>query len=164
MIKEYVEAWYRNRDRLKQYFETHTQEQYAESYVDLLKTVIEIVINDPQKILNVDGLIQHDSDDYGGDCIWLIPKVGAWHWVWEYTLCYIEYGTCSCCDTLMGIYYGTGWENGNGKLPDQQRVRDYMYLSLQLLQHMRPLLTREEARTNDDFDAEPYMKAERNDR
>lgn len=52
----------------------------------------------------------------------------------------------------------------NGKLPDQQRVRDYMYLSLQLLQHMRPLLTREEARTNDDFDAEPYMKAERNDR
>ena len=25
MIKEYVDAWFRNRDKLKKYFETHTQ-------------------------------------------------------------------------------------------------------------------------------------------
>lgn len=30
MIKEYVDAWFRNRDKLKKYFETHTQEQYGQ--------------------------------------------------------------------------------------------------------------------------------------
>lgn len=164
MLKEYVEAWYRNRDKLKTYFETHTQEQYAENYTDLLKTVIEVVINDPQKVLNVDGLIEHDSDDYQGDYIWLIPKVNAWPWVWDYMFCYIEYGSCSGCDTLLGIYQGyyeTDGEFGDGKLPNPQRVRDYLYLSLQLLQNMRPLVTDEEYWANEKFDAKPYMEPER---
>ena len=35
MIKEYVDAWFRNRDKLKKYFETHTQEQYGQNYTDV---------------------------------------------------------------------------------------------------------------------------------
>lgn len=165
MVKEYAEAWYRNREKLKNYYETHTQEQYAESYRDLLKTVIRIVINDPQKVLNEDGLIEHDSDDYQGDLIWLIPEANAWPWVDEYVFCHIDYGSCSGCDTLKGIYegYGTDWGYGTGKLPDQQRVRDYMYLSLHLLQNMRPLITEEEYWADVQFDAKTYMEPEKKD-
>ena len=32
MIKERTDAWFRNRDKLKKYFETHTQEQYGQNY------------------------------------------------------------------------------------------------------------------------------------
>lgn len=139
MLKEYVEAWYRNRDKLKKYFETHMQDQYAKTYKDLLKTVIRIIINDPKNILNEDAIIEHDSDDYQGDYIWLIPKVNACPLVYEYILCYIEYGSCSGCDTLLSIYEGdyTDSECEEENLTDQQRVRDYLYLSLQLLQNMR---------------------------
>ena len=50
----------------------------------------------------------------------------------------------------MGIYEGFGEDNqwGEGLLPSESRVRDYMYLSLQLLQNMKPLMTLEEARQN----------------
>ena len=52
MIKEYVDAWFRNRDKLKKYFETHTQEQYGQNYTDMLKTIIKVIINDPEEILD----------------------------------------------------------------------------------------------------------------
>lgn len=76
MIKEYVDAWFRNRDKLKKYFETHTQEQYGQNYTDMLKTIIKVIINDPEEILDETRIIERDlTDYYQGDYIWLI-KLG----------------------------------------------------------------------------------------
>ena len=160
MITEYVDAWFRNREKLKKYFETHTQEQYAENYTDLLKVVIKVIINDPEEILDETRIIERDlTDDYQGDYIWLIPRKDSYHMttVTDCVFCYVEYGSCSGCDTLMNIYEEDGsW--GNGQLPNERRVKDYMYLSLQLLQNMKPLMTFNEVMQNNQIDYEVYMK------
>ena len=164
MIKEYVDAWFRNRDKLKNYFETHTQEQYGQNYTDMLKTIIKVIINDPEEILDETRIIERDlTDYYQGDYIWLIPRKNEYYdepTVVDCVFCYVKYGSCCGCDTLMGIYEGFGEDNqwGEGLLPSERRVKDYMYLSLQLLQNMKPLMTLEEARQNYEIKYEDYMK------
>lgn len=164
MIKEYVDAWFRNRDKLKKYFETHTQEQYGQNYTDMLKTIIKVIINDPEEILDETRIIERDlTDYYQGDYIWLIPRKNEYYdepTVVDCVFCYVKYGSCCGCDTLMGIYEGFGEDNqwGEGLLTSERRVKDYMYLSLQLLQNMKPLMTLEEARQNYEIKYEDYMK------
>ena len=140
MITEYVDAWFRNREKLKKYLETHPQELYAESYTDLLKVVIKVIINNPEEILDEAKIIEWDPNDYQGDYIWLIPRKDNYHMttVTDCVFCYIEYGS---------------WRNG--QLPDERRVKDYMYLSLQLLQNM---MTFDEVMQNNQIDYEAYMK------
>ena len=158
MLKKFADAWYRNREKLKVYFETHTQEQYGENYQDLLKAVIRIVLNDPQRILDENAIIEHGGGNYQGDYLWLIPVVNAWPRVEEYIFCYASYGSCSACDALAHIFWGDpDGEYGEGTLPGQKQVRDYMMLSLQILQTMKPLVEIEERLANEGFDAEPYM-------
>ena len=130
----------------------------------MLKTIIKVIINDPEEILDETRIIERDlTDYYQGDYIWLIPRKNEYYdepTVVDCVFCYVKYGSCCGCDTLMGIYEGFGEDNqwGEGLLPSERRVKDYMYLSLQLLQNMKPLMTLEEARQNYEIKYEDYMK------
>ena len=125
---------------------------------------LEVIINDPEEILDETRIIERDlTDYYQGDYIWLIPRKNEYYdepTVVDCVFCYVKYGSCCGCDTLMGIYEGFGEDNqwGEGLLPSERRVKDYMYLSLQLLQNMKPLMTLEEARQNYEIKYEDYMK------
>ena len=41
----FSEAWFKNKEKFRNYLQTHQQEEYAEEYIDLLKALIEVVIN-----------------------------------------------------------------------------------------------------------------------
>ena len=64
MIKEYVDAWFRNRDKLKKYFETHTQEQYGQNYTDIKKTIIKVIIVMIRRNPDETRIIERDLTDY----------------------------------------------------------------------------------------------------
>lgn len=51
----------------------------------------------------------------------------------DYLVSYVDYGSCSCCDTLQSIQFG---KTLNEKLSEQS-VKDYMTLCLHLIQHMK---------------------------
>lgn len=149
MIKEFCEAWEVNKDRLRNYISTHKQGEY-DSYENLVKILFQECVNPYCKLLlycadfNFDDLTTIDNGEYQGTLIFLIPTNTYDPSVTEYVFTYVNYGSCSGCDTLQGIHrYESGY-------PTEGQVNDYMELLLHLLQHCRWLIPREEEKRNDE--------------
>lgn len=140
MIKEFVQAWDKNKDKLREYIKTHKQEEY-DDYVDLVKLLFDIVINPEisntpysderyfNKAFDTENIHEINDGDYQGSLIFLLhadwyqPDPG------DYVYTSVYYGSCSGCDTLLAINcYGED-------LPNEEQVNDYMTLCLHLLQH-----------------------------
>lgn len=134
MIKEFVMAWDKNKDKLEAYIRTHNQEEYAYEYVGLVKILFAFVIN-PFRAVNdtipydVDNMVTIDDGAYDGMQIFILhqntynPSIG------QYVYTNVWYGSCPYCDTLQGIH-----DYSLDRLPTEEQVNDYMTLCLHLLQ------------------------------
>ena len=69
-----------------------------------------------------------DHGSYQGTQVFILPRDTYQPNVAEYVYTYVEYGSCSVCDTLQGI---SGYED---ELPCEEQIVDYMILALHLLQ------------------------------
>lgn len=135
MIKNFVEAWDANKDKLQEYFRTHQMSEYGD-YKSLVKLLFECVV-DPY--LSSIGLRTHntnwitiiDDGDYQGTQIFAIPLDVYQPCYEDYVFTYQYYGSCSGCDTLLAI---RGYSDG---LPDENQVSEYMTLCLHLLQRCK---------------------------
>lgn len=133
MIKEFVEYWEKNKEKLEEYLRTHKQEEYSE-YVDLVKLLFEHVINpevdgwryskyDTENILGI------DDGDYQGTLVFILHRDTYQPSVSDYVYTSVYYGSCSGCDTLLGI------SEYSDELPTEEQIKDYMMLCLHLLQN-----------------------------
>lgn len=139
MIKEFVQAWDKNKDALRDYIKTHKQEEYC-SYIDLVKLLFDIVINPEVEDrrgsddfifwsrFDTEHIHEIDDGDYQGSRIFLLHENAYQPSPGEYVYTSVYYGSCSGCDTLLAIS-----EYGDG-IPDDGQVDDYMTLCLHLLQ------------------------------
>lgn len=145
MVKEFVEAWDANKDKLEKYFKTHEMYEYND-YVYLVKLLFDIVINPTfnarkgslfdTKLEDIEVL---DDGDYQGTEIYILHKNMYQPSVDDYVYTSICYGSCSGCDTLMNIH-----QYDYNKLPDEEQVKDYMSLCLHLLQRCHYMTWRDE--------------------
>ena len=136
MITLFVEAWDANKERLREYFKTHEMEVYS-IYKQLVRVLFDCVIN--PYLEEVKGIIPYDArdeeitvidnGDYQGTQLFALHKETYQPSAWEYVLTHQYYGSCSGCDTLMGIT-----ENLEDKLPGDEQVEMFMTLCLHLLQ------------------------------
>lgn len=135
MIKEFVEAWDKNKDKLERYFKKTKQEKY-DTYGKLVHKLIAIVVNpylndNDKRIIETDDIRIIDDGDYQGTQIFIVhervyqPDVSNYYYTHNY------YGSCSGCDTLLGI---SEYDEG---LPNEEQVQGYMTLSLHLLQKFK---------------------------
>lgn len=131
MIKEIISQWDENKGALENYFRTTKQDQYSGSYLDIVKKIFELVITD--EIYQINNITVVDDGHYQGTQIFLIPKETYQPSVDDYIITHNNYGSCSGCDTLQGI---CGYSD---ELPSDEQVRDYMMLSLHLVQRMTKL-------------------------
>lgn len=137
MICGFAEAWTLNRLMLRRYFEGNNQSDY-DSYQKILYKLIEIVVNPYLKekadhILALSKIHEIDDGDYQGTLIYLIPYDTYQPDKNEYIITFVEYGSCSGCDTLLGI---SNYDEGK---PTNEQVRDYILLALHMLQNCKEL-------------------------
>ncbi len=141
MIMDFVKAWEENKVQLENYFRTHEQKEYCESYQDILSKVIEFVLNpylekiDKPKLNNISdddyGSIKIvDFGDYQGTLILTFSEDEYQPSVTETYYTSVCYGSCSGCDTLQGIY-----KYEDDELPNESQIKDYMTLSLHLIHY-----------------------------
>lgn len=131
MIKQFVEAWGKNKGELKEYFKTTPQREYG-SYEDLVRLLFEIVINPylgDYRQFKTSDIEVIDDGDYQGTQIFILHRDTYQPSVNEYVYTHTYYGSCSGCDTLQSIQ---SWDFN--KIPDEEQVKDYMELCLHLLQ------------------------------
>ena len=139
MEKKFIDLWEKNKNKLEDYFRNTEQREY-DDYKLIVKKIVELVINDSDidsKNYDADSITVVDDGSYQGTQIFLIPRDICQPYENDYIFTHNYYGSCSGCDTLQAIhYYKTG-------KPNEEQIKDYMTLSLHLVQQLRYLIPRE---------------------
>ncbi len=129
MIQEFVNLYMQNKHKLEaKYLENH-----PESYTELVKNVIEL-LHDPEEhgTPDPDNIIEINHGDYQGTLVYVIPSDS--YQPGDYWYVKIAYGSCSGCDMLDWIKSKEFYE-----VPNEQQVKDYMTLSLHVVQAIRSM-------------------------
>lgn len=134
MDKRVINLWDTHKGKLEEFFATHRMEEY-DSYEKIVKLIITHVLNtDDDDGLELSPDIKTiDDGDYQGTYLFLVHKEIYQPDINEYWITHNSYGSCSGCDTLMGIM------RYDEELPDPQQVKELMTLSLHLIQRFVPL-------------------------
>lgn len=141
MVKEFCLAWEKNKGKLEEYFRTTPQSEY-DSYELLVRRLFDIVINPSIENdyygFDTKNFLVIDDGDYQGTQVFILHRNVYQPSVEDYVYTNTYYGSCSGCDTLLGISgYGS-------ELPDEEQVKDYMRLCLHLLQRCNFMIDSEE--------------------
>lgn len=140
MEKEFIKQWEENKYKLEEYFKTTKQEEYSSSYEQIVRKVFELCLlkADDYRGFDLSKMTVIDDGDYQGTQIFIIPVDTYQPSVSDYVMTHNYYGSCSGCDTLMSIH---DYRDG---LPSDEQVKEYMSLSLHLIQKLKWLVNNEE--------------------
>jgi len=135
MIKYCKEKWNANKEKLEAVLRNDTHLNDCD-YMYLLKLTVENILNTgidtftERDRLSVENITEVDNGDYQGTLLFLIPYDCYQPNEMEYLMTFIDYGSCSGCDTLMGIQdYGE-------KPPTEDQVKEYMMLCKDMIMNM----------------------------
>lgn len=134
MNKNVIKQWDCYKNDLENYFKITPMSSYDE-YDTLLVAIINEVLNKGENSLNLDieKITKVDDGEYQGTLLFIIPNKTYQPYIWEYWITWVGYGSCSGCDTMLGITeYGTG-------IPNENQVKDFMTLSLHMIQQLNSL-------------------------
>ena len=113
MIKYCIEKWDKNKDLLRSVLDNNKllnhvlnkndddPLEYLE-YKDLVKLTVMFILNDENE-WDENKIKEIDDGDYQGTLLYLIPEDTYQPNSSEYLMTFVEYGSCSGCDTLQGI-------------------------------------------------------------
>lgn len=152
MLKYCVEKWYKNKELLMNALKS--EEVYNKlsdcTYSYLVKLVVKYILNDGKsgEYYNTDewdedNITEVDNGGYQGTLLYLIPAKICQPCENEYLITFVEYGSCSECDTLLNIqmlmpanrdYYDSDDQFESIK---RRTIEDFMTLCLHLVQHMK---------------------------
>lgn len=108
MLNVCVKQWYENKELLKDALENDRDLEDRE-YKDLVKLVIKYVINPGLPDAEYNGLWDYtriteiDEGNYQGTLLYLIPRETYQPNFDDYLITYVDYGSCTVCDTLKNI-------------------------------------------------------------
>lgn len=140
MIITFIDYWNKDKDKLEEYFKSHEQYEYND-YGSLVKLVFDIIVNPNLNngitghefyAYDTDNILEIDDGDYQGTLVFVLHENTYQPFVTNYLYTYVNYGSCSHCDTLQAIQdMSDNYEIG---IPTEEQVKDYMSLCLHLLE------------------------------
>ena len=123
MLKICKDKWDKNQSKLLQNLMERTDLNKC-YYKTLVELTFESIMNEENDMntYDISKITEIDDGDYQGTLIYLIPFAVYQPAEGEYLMTFINYGSCSACDTLQGIQK---WSND--KLTECQ-LTDFMAL------------------------------------
>lgn len=111
MLKIMKKAWGQNEKKLRDRIIDIVKSDMLRDveYKDLLEIALETIYNNYDSIdtytevLDLNSITEIDDGDYQGTLVYLIPFDRYQPNAEDYLMTYVEYGSCSYCDTLQGI-------------------------------------------------------------
>lgn len=129
MIEYCKKQWNANKEKLEAVLRDDPHLNSCD-YMYLLKLTVENILNTGIDTFSVENITEVDNGNYQGTLLFLIPYNCCSPMENEYLMTFISYGSCSCCDTLMGIQdYGE-------KPPTEGQVKEYMMLCKDMIMNM----------------------------
>lgn len=130
MIKEIVERWEKNKEKLRAHVTKEGKSYEEKGYEGLLKDIINIVLNDDEaefheRDYDAEKVTVIDDGHYQGTLIFVFPYDTYQPMASEYLYTSVGYGSCSFCDTWEAAVMGDIF------------VDDMMTLALHMIQSMK---------------------------
>lgn len=128
MIKYCIEKWDKNKDLLRSALNNNKllnhvlnkndddPLEYLE-YKDLVKLTVMFILNDENE-WNENKIKEIDDGGYQGTLLYLIPEDTYQPDSSEYLMTFVEYGSCSGCDTLQAIQCFLGTKDRDKSVDD----------------------------------------------
>ena len=134
MIKYCLDKWNKNRERLEEVLSKDTKLNNCE-YEYLVKLVVDHILNDEDcgygEKWDSSEITVVDNGNYQGTQLFIIPAKTYQPSEYEYLMTYVSYGSCSGCDTLLGIQ---DWSDKEP--PADTQLKDSMVLCKDLITNM----------------------------
>lgn len=126
MIKEFVERWEKNKNKIKEFLITNPPKNYG----DIVGAVVTYLTTNEPEHPSIDPQRIHmiDDGDYQGTLLFVIAAKGYQPYTYYY--CKIHYGSCSGCDTLQDLMYCQEGED---------QINGYMQLALHIVQNLKEM-------------------------
>ena len=121
MLKYCVDQWEKNKENLREALEQFDFDKDYMGYKVLMSLIITHILENKWDSENFTTI---DDGDYQGTLLFVIPERCYQPNAENYLMTYVEYGSCSCCDTMLAI------------LGSDTMVEDLMTLALHMIQHM----------------------------
>lgn len=136
MLKYCLNQWDKNKDKLREILSRNTELNDC-GYMTLVKLTFNTIFNTDNEDgteLEIQNITEINNGDYQGTLLYLIPFSTYQPNEYEYLMTYVNYGSCSGCDTLQGIQSDGDWEDyGDNKVPTVKQLEDYMTLCRNLI-------------------------------
>lgn len=132
MEKEIIERWERGKENLRNYLSTHVIGDNYSSYGELVSILIKECLNYSTDEEFSTKFTCIDDGHYQGTQLFVLHYDAYQPDVNDYYIFDNEYGSCSGCDTLLGII---GYEYD--VIPDENMVNQLMTLCLHMVQRMK---------------------------
>lgn len=134
MIQEFVDIFIKNKEVLKEQY----RRKFPGSYTEIVKSVIELLtdrdeycgVPDPNRITVI------DDGDYQGTLLYIIGEVE--YQPSTYWRIFVDYGSCSVCDTYDAICSNSSWD-GDNEIYTEQQIDDIWTLALHIVQNMKEI-------------------------
>lgn len=133
MIPEFVTRWEARKDAIRKVF----ARAHPDDYTDIVKTVIANLhplsegdyspYPDPERIVKI------DHGHYQGTLVFVIGAEG--YQPSDYWYVFVDYGSCSGCDTLEAIRSASWTE----EKPTEGQIDDYIKLALHIVQKLKKM-------------------------
>lgn len=134
-------AWDKNKEILRKDLKNIKDYDYI-SYCSLWKMIINDIYNpEVTEPYNAELTTVIDNGDYQGTLLFITPFDIYQPAEYEYIITFVNYGSCSGCDTLMSIQ--SDLYDGKNSKYYKQGIEDLMTLCLHMVQHTRRLYTNE---------------------
>jgi hypothetical protein len=128
MIRYCYDAWKCNGEKLEDNLRTSHHLDGIE-YIDLVKTVTQIILGEDWDARRITEI---DNGNYQGTLLFLIPRDTYQPSPYEYLITYVDYGSCSGCDTLQAIQAGAKPNTS----PTARQLQDLMTLCKDIVMNM----------------------------
>lgn len=124
MIQEFVDRFMQKTEELRAKFTAAEPDSYA----DVVQAVVEMITDDEYGAICPDRIHEIDDGEYQGTLLYVIASKD--YQPDDYWVVYVNYGSCSGCDTLQSIQ----------ECPEaEERVNDYMTLALHIVQGLKKI-------------------------
>lgn len=129
MIKFCKYAWDQNESKLRKALKDSEPDFLRMcSYKDLVYLIVKNIFNNGQDRLNriwdAEKITEIDDGDYQGTLLFTIPEDTYQPSPHQYLMTYVDYGSCSGCDTLLNVQMYIPYE---GDVPDSS-INDFLTL------------------------------------
>ncbi len=135
MIKYFIDKWNKNQKHLKSVIE-NSGDLDKWDYIDIVKLVVDNILNHNLECsdykFDSEQITEINNGEYQGTLLYVIPVKTYQPNESEYIMTFVDYGSCSGCDTLQAIQSEYSWK----QVDKSETVKDFMTLCKDLVCNM----------------------------